>query len=60
MPLSNAYKQEKPLTFVKVFFDQIHFSIAIFFCIMALDKKSGLFLLIVLYQYFVFIKQSGE
>jgi hypothetical protein len=30
VPLSNAYKQEKPLTFVKVFFDQIHLSIAIF------------------------------
>jgi len=29
-PLSNAYKQEKPLTLVKVFFDQTHLSGAIF------------------------------
>jgi hypothetical protein len=29
-PLSNAYEQEKPLTLVKVFFDQTHLSVVMF------------------------------
>jgi hypothetical protein len=43
MPLSNEYKQEKSLTFVKGFFDQTRWLIECF-CIMPWKKEVGLFL----------------